>query len=52
MVLGPPPGTYKVEFQEDGPPSEIDAIVVVDDLQAVPAERTPQLIPRRPPAQP
>ena len=52
VVLGPPPGTYKVEFQEDGPPSEIDAIVVVDDLQAIPPNELRKLIPRRPPAQP
>jgi hypothetical protein len=47
VVLGPPPGTYKAEFQEDGPPSEIDAIVVVDDLQAIPPDELRKLIPRR-----
>ncbi|MGD0023146.1 MAG: toll/interleukin-1 receptor domain-containing protein [Xanthobacteraceae bacterium] len=52
IVLGPPPGTFKAEFKEDGPPSEIDEVVVVDDVQAIPPDEVRKLIPRRAPAQP
>jgi hypothetical protein len=51
VVLGPPPGTFKAEFQEDGPPSEIDEVVVVHDPQAIPADDIRRLIPRRATAQ-
>lgn len=52
VVLGPPPGSFKAEFKEDGPPGDIDEVVVVDDLQAIPPDEIRKLIPRRPPAQP
>lgn len=51
VVLGPPPGEFKAEFREDGPPKEIDEIVVVEDLQKIPPDEIRKLIPRRAPVQ-
>lgn len=49
IVLGPPLDlSLKVEIREDGPPSELDAVVVVQDLQSIPPEELRKLIPRRP----
>ncbi len=51
IVLGPPlDSSFKVEFQEDGPPSEINAVVVVQDLQSISPDELRKLLPRRPPA--
>jgi hypothetical protein len=49
VVLGPPPGPYKAEFKEDGPPNEIDEVVVVEDLGAIAPDEVRRLIPRRAP---
>lgn len=50
IVVGPPPGEYKREFQEDGPPSEVNTVVWVQDLEAMPSDELRKLVPRRPPA--
>ncbi len=52
VVLAPPPNQYKEEFKEDGPPSEIDQVIVVNDPQAIPLEEIKKLIPRRPAVEP
>lgn len=50
ILLGPPPASFKNEFQEDPLPSEIDTVVVINDLQSIPPDELRKLIPRRPPA--
>jgi hypothetical protein len=45
VILGPPPGEIKKEFIEDGPPSEIDVVVDLEDGDAISAETLNKLVP-------
>ena len=52
ILLAPPPGEIKNEFKDDPPPSEIDRVVVVQDISAIPPDVLREISPRRPAVQP
>jgi TIR domain len=52
VVLGPPPGEFKAEFKEDPPPSEIDQIVEVPDVESIPSEVVNKIVPHGQPEAP